>query len=102
MTTKSTTTKVDTLSLTEVKSSYWDKEYTLPEIPTDGSNVMKVSLTEKKGKRWLVFREWYCSKFDPEYRPGKHGGAIPLEAAEDFAGSIMVAVNAARELGWLK
>lgn len=87
---------VSAITPVEVKSDYWEKELLLREVQA-GENVIKVSLCTKKGVDWLSIREWYKT-ITGEYRPGKHGLAIPVEDAEtiDFLVEAISYVNLCR------
>ena len=63
--------------LTEVKSTYWDKELLIKEVQV-GENRVRLSLCTKKEVDWLSIREWYKT-VTGDYSPGKHGLAIRLE-----------------------
>lgn len=72
----------------ENANRYWDTETVIKEIPTGERTFIRISLVTKKGKTYVNYREWYNTKADPTYYPSKHGGALPIEMANDFANAI--------------
>lgn len=88
--------------MTEVQSTYWDKEILVKEVPTGEHTIMKVSITQKKGEVYLAYREWYNTKADPTYKPSKHGGATKIGYAEDVVKAMTMALSKVVELNWLK
>lgn len=88
--------------MTEVASAYWDKEILVKEVTTGEHTIMRVSLTQKKGKSYIAYREWYNTKTDLVYKPSKHGGATEISAAAGVIEAMAMALTKAVELGWTK
>lgn len=88
--------------MTEVQSTYWDKEILVKEVTTGNHTVMRVSVTQKKGETYVAYREWYNTKSDPTYKPSKHGGVTKLRYAAAVGNAIMIAATKGSELGWTK
>ena len=88
--------------MTEVQSTYWDKEILVKEVTTGNHTVMRVSVTQKKGETYVAYREWYNTKSDPTYKLSKHGGVTKLRYAAEVGNAIMIAATKGSELGWTK
>lgn len=81
------------------ETTYWDNEHPIDEIKTGEHTVIRVLVAQKKGKSYLVYREWYNTKKNPTFYPSKHGGAIPIECAEGFVSGLIHGVHYARDKG---
>lgn len=88
--------------MTEIASTYWDKEILVKVVTTGEHTVMRISLTQKKGESYVAYREWYNTKSDPTYKPSKHGGATKLVAAGYVVEAMSEALAEAKKLGWEK
>ena len=84
--------------MTEVQSTYWDKEILVKEVTTGDNTVMRVSVAQKKGETYVVYREWYNTKSDPTYKPSKHGGATKVGYAAGVVEAMGLALVKAIEM----
>ena len=66
------------MAKTEIKSTYWDKEWLIKEVQAGENNRIRFSICTKNRRQWLSIREWYQTP-SKNYAPGKHGMAVPLD-----------------------
>lgn len=88
--------------MTEIQSTYWDREILVKEVTTGEHTIVRISITQKKGETYIAYREWYNTKSDPVYKPSKHGGATKIGYAANVVEAMGLAIVKASELGFLK
>lgn len=68
------------MAKTEIKSTYWDKEWLIKEVQAGENNLIRFSICTKNRRQYLSIREWYKIKtHDHIYAPGRHGMAVALD-----------------------
>lgn len=88
--------------LKEIQTTYWDKQFLVKEVKTGENTMMQISLAQKKGTSYLVYREFYNTKTNPDWLPSKHGGATKIEIAGEVLSAMIDGLQKAKKLGWVK
>lgn len=75
-----------------MENRYWDEEKVIKQIAKATTSKIVVSRVKKNGKEFFTIREWYCTKSDPTWKPGKAGITIPI--CGDIAMQVVAAMTA--------
>jgi hypothetical protein len=71
--------------------TFFDKEKVIAEIAKSEFSKYIVSAAEKNGRRYLNIKEWYCTAYEPEWRPAKQGVMVPVQLGEDVIAALVEA-----------
>lgn len=66
----------------EVESKFYDKETLIAEVEKSEDKIIRISIGERRGTKYINIREFYES--DGEYLPGKAGLNVNDEVIEDL------------------
>lgn len=74
-----------------IETNFYDKETLVAEIEKSDSKIIRVSVGEKKGTKYVNMREFY--EKDGEWLPGKSGLCVNDEVIEDLVQGLNYALE---------
>lgn len=76
----------------------WDNNKQVAEISISDKTKLTVSACARDGKKYINMHEFYCTKNDPTWKPGRSGICLKAEVLAELIAVLNVASTVVEEL----